>query len=328
MTPKPLLSVGLFVYNGEPFIKESLDSLQSQTFRDFELIISDNGSTDRTQAICEQYASLDRRVHYYRNERNRGAGWNIRRVFELATGKYFKWVACDDLCSRDFFERCIDVLERDPSVVLAHCRTRVVNQSGNFLENYHWPMQTDSYDVVTRFREMLLNDHMCYQIFGIMRRDALLRIPRQGSYVNSDGVLLAQLSFLGRFFEIPEYLFTSRRHERQSSTTLPIRVKKRRFRLTNRHCTLPCPEWWDPEKAKSVTFPEWRQLREYCLSIFRAPIGPMQRLNSLALLAPWTVKHFRRMMKDLVIAADQVLYNLQMSKLTRADLKELEEESA
>jgi glycosyltransferase involved in cell wall biosynthesis len=328
MTPKPLLSVGLFIYNGEPFIRESLDSLLSQTFRDFELIISDNGSTDRTQAICEQYASLDSRLHYYRNERNRGAGWNIRRVFELATGKYFKWAACDDLCSSDFFERCIDVLERDPSVVLAHSRTRVIDQSGIFLENYHWPMQTDSYDVVTRFREMLLNDHMCYQIFGIMRRDALLRIPPQGSYVNSDGVLLAQLSLLGRFFEIPEYLFTSRRHQGQSSTTLPVRVKERRIRLTNRHCTLPCPEWWDPEKAKSVTFPEWRQFREYYFSIFRTPIRSKERLHSLGLLAPWTVKHFRRMMKDLVIAADQVLYNLQMSKLKRADLKELEEKSA
>jgi glycosyl transferase family 2 len=328
MTPRPLLSVGLFVYNGEPFIKETLDSLQNQSFRDFELIISDNGSTDRTQAICEQYASLDPRVRYYRNGHNRGAGWNIRRVFELATGKYFEWAACDDLCSSDFFEKCIDVLERDLSVVLAHSRTRVMDQSCIFLENYDWPMQTDSYDVVTRFREMLLNDHMCYQIFGVIRRDALLRIPPQGSYVNSDGVLLAQLSFLGRFFEIPEYLFTSRRHQGQSMATLPVRVTKRRFRLTNRHCTLPCPEWWDPEKRTSITFPEWRQLREYFFSIFRAPIRSKERLQSLALLAPWIIKHLRRMMKDLVIAADQVLYNFQMSKLTRADLKELEEKSA
>src|SRR5260370_3269653 len=129
-------------------------------------------------------------------------------------------------------------------------------------------MQTDSYDVVTRFREMLLNDHMCYQIFGIMRRDALLRIPRQGSYVNSDGVLLAQLSFLGRFFEIPEYLFTSRRHERQSSTTLPIRVKKRRFWLTNRHFTLPCPGGGGTEGGERVSFPGGGPRPKKCLFLF------------------------------------------------------------
>jgi glycosyltransferase involved in cell wall biosynthesis len=329
MTPLPMLSVGLFVYNGEPFIKESLDSLLGQTFRDFELIISDNGSTDRTQEICEQYAKLDSRIRYYRQEKNMGAGWNIRRVFDLGSGKYFKWAACDDLCALEFFQKCIDVLQQDPSIVLAHSRTRVIDRDGNFLENYDWPLKADSHNVVGRFREMLLNDHMCYQIFGIIRRDALLRIPPQGSFVNSDGVLLSQLSFLGKFYEDPEYLFTSRRHETQSSKTLPVRVKQRRFRLTNRFGTLPCPEWWDPQKAKRITFPEWRQLREYFLSIFRAPIGPMRQLRALGLLAPWIVKHFRRMIKDLVVAADQVLYNLQMSRVTaKADLEKLEEKSA
>jgi glycosyltransferase involved in cell wall biosynthesis len=329
MTPKPVLSVGLFVYNGEPFIKESLDSLVSQTFRDFELIISDNGSTDRTQEICEGYVTLDSRIRYYRQPKNMGAGWNIRRVFELGRGKYFKWAACDDLCGPTFFEKCINVLERDSSTVLAHSRTRIIDQYGSFVENYHWPMKTDSYDIISRYREMLLNDHMCYQMFGVIRRAALLHIPPQGSYVNSDGVLLSQLSFLGKFYEDPEYLFTSRRHDSQSSRTLPIRVKQRRFRLTNRFSTLPCPEWWDPQKAKSIAFPEWRQLREYFLSILRAPIRPTQQLHAVALLAPWIVKHFRRMMKDLVVAADQALYNIQMSRLTaKADLKELEEKSA
>src|SRR5450755_2233909 len=155
---------------------------------------------------------------------------------------------------------------------------------------------------------MLLNDHMCYQIFGVMRREALLRIPPQGSYVNSDGMLLAQLSFLGRFYEDPGFLFTSRRHSRQSSQTLPVRLKKRRFRLTNRYGTLP--------------FPEWRQLREYYGSIMRASITIKERNRCLLLLAPWIVKHFRRMMKDLLMAADQVLYNFQMSRASDAEWKE------
>jgi glycosyltransferase involved in cell wall biosynthesis len=324
-----MLSVGLFVYNGEPFLKDALDSLLGQTFRDFELIISDNASTDHTQEICEQYAKGDRRIRYYRNEKNMGAGWNIRRVFDLGRGKYFKWAACDDLCAPEFFERGLAALEKDPSIVLAHSRTRVIDHRGNFIENYHWPMETDSHDVVKRFREMLLNDHMCYQCFGVIRRDALLQIPPQGSFVNSDGVLLLQLSFLGRFHEDPDFLFTSRRHPAQSSKTPPVRVKRRRFRLTNRFCTLPCPEWWDPQKAGRITFPEWRQLLEYYLSIVRAPIRRKRQLYAFALLAPWILKHFRRMMKDLVVAADQVLYNIQMSRLTaKADLEELEEKSA
>jgi hypothetical protein len=167
---------------------------------------------------------------------------------------------------------------------------------------------------------MLLNDHLCFQIFGVMRREALLKIPPQGSYVNSDGVLLAQMSFLGSFYEDPHFLFISRRHSSQSTKTLPVRLKKRRFRLTNRHGTLPCPEWWDPNKTKSIEMPEWRQLREYWAAVMRAPLNLPDRLRCLCLLAPWVVKHFRRMMKDLLIAADQVLYNLQMSNMKETEL--------
>lgn len=322
MTSSLPLSIGLFVYNGESFLPETLDSILAQTFRDFELIISDNASSDATQEICERYAATDARIRYFRTKTNMGAGWNIRRVFSLGTGKYFKWSACDDVYEPEFLSKCIEALEREPGFVAAHARTRVIDEHGNFIENYNWPMQTDSPDPVIRFREMLLNDHMCYQIFGVFRRDVLLQVPPQGSYVNSDGVLLAQMALLGRFYEDPEFLFVSRRHQQQSSQTLPGRLKRRRFRLTSRYGTLPCPEWWDPNKARSFEYPEWRQLKEYYGTIMRAPLNSGQQLRSLVLLAPWIVKHFRRMMKDLVIAADQVLYNIQMSGLTDTEWKE------
>ena len=320
MIAAPTLSIGLFVYNGEAFLRETLDSLLGQTFKDFELIISDNASTDATEDICKVYAGADTRIRYFRNETNMGAGWNIRRVFSLATGKYFKWAACDDLYEPAFLEKCINALEANSSYVLAHARTRVIDDRGAFIEYYNWPMRTDSANVVTRFRDMLLNDNLCFQIFGVMRREALLKIPPQGSYVNSDGVLLAQMSFLGSFYEDPHFLFISRRHSSQSTKTLPVRLKKRRFRLTNRHGTLPCPEWWDPNKTKSIEMPEWRQLREYWAAVMRAPLNLPDRLRCLCLLAPWVVKHFRRMMKDLLIAADQVLYNLQMSNMKETEL--------
>lgn len=328
MNTTPLLSIGLFVYNGERFIRKALDSLLSQTFQDFELIISDNCSTDGTDAICREYAARDSRIRYYRNDKNMGAGWNVRRVYFLATGKYFKWAACDDICEPEFLRLCVEALDRDPGVVVAHSKTRVIDENGKFVENYHWPLATDSPSAVTRFRELLLNDHMCYQIFGVMRMEALKTLPPQGSYVNSDGVLLAQMGLIGRFYEVPEYLFISTRHSGQSSKTLPVRVKKRRFRLTNRHGTLPSPEWWDPNKTKSLTFPEWRQLAEYFMSVWRAPVSFSERLAGFFLIGPWIVRHFRRMMKDLLIAADQVLYNIQMSRMTATELTAAGEKSA
>jgi len=202
MYSTPLVSVGLFVYNGERFIEESLRSILNQTFTDFELIISDNASADRTGEIAEAYAHRDDRIRYYLAEENMGAGWNARRVYELARGKYFKWAAVDDLMEPDLLRRCVELLESDPGCVVAHARTKEVDENGTFIKNYVTPMKTDYDDPVARFREMLLSGgDRCYQIYGVMRMSALRQIPPQGIYVNADGVLLARMSLLGRFYE-------------------------------------------------------------------------------------------------------------------------------
>src|SRR5436190_12174806 len=94
----PIVSIGLPVFNGERYLRQALDSLLGQDFQDFELIISDNASTDRTAEICRAYVAKDRRIRYYRNESNIGSAPNYRRVFELARGEFFKWCSHDDVC--------------------------------------------------------------------------------------------------------------------------------------------------------------------------------------------------------------------------------------
>ena len=96
---KPTVSIGMPVYNGVPFLNEALDSILAQTYRDFELVISDNASTDETESICRAYAASDPRIRYYRQQENLGAMPNFNRVCELSRGQYFKWAACDDVCS-------------------------------------------------------------------------------------------------------------------------------------------------------------------------------------------------------------------------------------
>jgi glycosyltransferase involved in cell wall biosynthesis len=316
MNSPPLVSIGLFVYNGERFLEETLHSILNQTFTDFELVISDNASTDRTGEIARAFAKRDDRIRYYRSEKNMGAGWNVRRVYGLATGKYFKQAAADDLLEPQFLERCVAALENDPDCVVAYAKTKEIDENGTFIKNYVTPMKTDGNDPVERFRGiMMAGGGMCYQIFGVMRTSALRQIPPQGSYVNADGVLLARMSLLGRFHEVPEHLFISRRHSGQSMATLPVRLKHpRRFRLTNRYSTLPCPEWWDPAKARTVTFPEFRRLLEYFLSIYRAPLNVGRKLRCYGIFLVWTRWQFIGLVKDLLLAADQVLYNLQVAK--------------
>ncbi|WNC86000.1 glycosyltransferase family 2 protein [Thermosynechococcus sp. QKsg1] len=89
------LSIGMPVYNGAKFIREALDSLLAQTFTDFELIISDNASTDETEAICREYAAKDKRIRYVRQAQNLGAAANFKYVLDEARGEYFMWAAAD-----------------------------------------------------------------------------------------------------------------------------------------------------------------------------------------------------------------------------------------
>ena len=107
----PPISVALPVYNGEKFIGDAIRSILAQDHKNFELIITDNASTDGSEKICGDFAASDPR--YVRNERNLGAGPNFNLGFELSRGKYFKWCACDDRISENFLNCCLAALKRD-----------------------------------------------------------------------------------------------------------------------------------------------------------------------------------------------------------------------
>jgi len=113
----PIVSIGLPVYNGEDFLKYALDSLLSQTYRDFELIISDNASTDNTPKICQEYVLRDKRIRYIRQNNNMGALWNFNFVLKQSNKEYFIWVSSDDKLHPEFLEKNIDILEKNKNVV-------------------------------------------------------------------------------------------------------------------------------------------------------------------------------------------------------------------
>lgn len=117
LSHSPVISIGMPVYNGLPHVRDAIESLLSQTFRDFEIIISDNASTDGTDRLCETYAASDRRIRYIRQARNLGALRNFTIVREAATGPYFMWAAADDCWQPRFLERCIREFNGDPDLV-------------------------------------------------------------------------------------------------------------------------------------------------------------------------------------------------------------------
>src|ERR1700730_635676 len=118
MNKAPRLTVGLPVYNGESYLAESLDALLGQSYEDFELIISDNASTDGTADICRGYAKQDSRIRYIRQPHHIGLAPNHNFVAEQGRGEFFKWAAADDLYARDLLKCCVDALDEYPHVVL------------------------------------------------------------------------------------------------------------------------------------------------------------------------------------------------------------------
>jgi len=268
---RPRVSIGIPVYNGENYIIPALDSILDQTYTNFEVIISDNASSDGTADICRQYASQDHRIHYYRNEINLGAAQNYNRVFNLSRGEYFKWVAHDDVHASHFLSRCVKLLDLDPTIALCYTKTNIVDEDGKPLLNYIVEVNTASKKPYQRFRNMINIEHWCYQIFGLFRSDALRMTRLIEPYTDSDRVLLAEVCLIGRVVEIPEYLFFRREHP-GTSTNVYLKDNERMV-------------WYDPRLAGQKLSPTWLKLKGYFTSISRAPLSLSERMLSYYQLA-------------------------------------------
>ena len=113
----PKVSIGLPVFNSELTVRKTIESLLSQSFADFELIISDNASTDCTQEICKEYANSDSRIKYIRQTKNLGLFENFKVVLDEACGEFFMWSAADDIRSSCFIEKNFQFLSQNPEYV-------------------------------------------------------------------------------------------------------------------------------------------------------------------------------------------------------------------
>lgn len=288
---QPRVSIGMPVYNGEVYLKDALDSILMQTFSDFELIISDNGSTDQTAEICQAYAAKDQRIRYYRSEQNLGAGWNFNRVVELATGEFFRWACHDDICAPKLLEECVQILDAHPEVVLSYPQTLIINEHGQEVQKYFDGFDlrlAEPYKRFSQYLNLVRSGHGCHPIFGLIRLDTLQKTARMGIYPSSDLVLLGELTLYGEFFEIPQYLFLKRDHPNTS-----VRAH-RAFR--NRIA------WYDPTKKGKLHLTRWKWFTEYVSAIARSPINSGEKTRCYLLLSKWLRWNWVFLTKDLMKA--------------------------
>jgi len=289
----PRVSVGMPVYNGERYVKEAIDSVLSQTFTDFELVISDNASTDRTQEICESYCSRDPRIRYSRNPRNVGGSQNFTRVFELSRAPYFKWASHDDLCAPSFLEKSVEVLDAHPSVVLCYPRSALIDQYGAVIADHEAGCDLRSGRSSDRVRQLLMEGSThCFPSFGLIRREALKKTTLLAPYISSDQPLLLQLAIMGKFYELTECLFFFREHPERSvwqSKTFAERLA-----------------WYDPKRGSGIQLPRWRVVFEFLRSIAGAEINWREAWASYLLVMKWCRWHRAPLIRDLSMAARQL----------------------
>lgn len=281
---QPLVSVGLPVYNGQKYLAVAIESVLAQTFADFELVISDNGSTDETQAICEAYAARDARIRYIRQPQNRGAGFNYNFVFHEARGRYFKWLAHDDWLAPDNLKASVAALDADPDVVLAYTHHIDIDDEGAEIRAVRRAKGQDD-EVSKRLWDLMEGGYTCEEVFGLIRSSILRKTPLIANHTDSDRTLLGELVLYGKLAEVREPLFYHRIHAGSSVRQNPVFHQR--------------AAWFDPKLKGRLVLSAWRQFFQMLRAIFAAPLGVRTRAACYWQALRWFKWRWRWMFEQL-----------------------------
>lgn len=185
------------VYNGERSLRAALDSVLAQSFADFELVISDNASTDQTESICRAYAARDRRIRYVRQPVNLGAERNFRYVLNEASGEYFMWAAADDVRSPDYLALNLNFLECHPDYVAS---TSPVKFEGRSFDMYKMGDRSlDDERFYVRLRRFFGVWHANGAFYSLMRTAAIRNCQWLGtSFLGADWAIVLHLARQGK----------------------------------------------------------------------------------------------------------------------------------
>lgn len=270
---QPIVSIGMPVYNGADYILRSISSIQNQDYGDFELLISDNASTDATEDICKDLSRKDQRIQYVKNSENIGAARNYNRVFDLAKGKYFKWAAHDDECHPAFLRRCVDSLEQSPdSVVMVYPLGELIDEEGRTIVPVLDRIASSDPRPHRRLAHLLWSLNMCDPVFGLIKAEYLRRTQLIGPFFGADYVLLGELAMLGQIRELDHVLFRLRAHARRSMAANPSARER--------------AAWYDPEAMrKRFVIPNWeRMVIELMKSVGNSPLSAQEKMKCMAVV--------------------------------------------
>lgn len=286
MSSKSRVTVGMPVYNGDNYLAETLDSIVAQSYQNFEVVISDNGSTDGTERICREYAAKDPRFQYHRSDVNLGVSRNFKRTVGLSSGDYFMFLAHDDKLAPEFLEQCVAVLDAQPEVALCYPKAIEIDTRGNHLYKKEQPLDAGSSKAHLRFRQMIRMDHNCETLFGLIRADVLKKTVIHGDFPDGDRVMLAEVSLHGKYYRVPDYLFLHREHPVRSINLYPTRFERMAL--------------LEPQRAGEFVLPHVDEFFEYLRCIRRAPLKFSERLACYAEMLRWLKDNNKRMRREVL----------------------------
>jgi hypothetical protein len=275
----PRVTVGVPVYNAARYLPVALDALRAQDYADFEIVISDNASTDGTWEICQRYAAVDPRIRLWRNEQNLGGHANFGKVVELASGSLFKWAAYDDICRPSFLSACVSALDAaGPRAVLAYPKTLLIDEAGAVIGPYADKLDLRDPRAWKRLSGLANNISLCHAHFGVFRLDALRRTGLIRPFLSSDYTLMAEVAAIGEIHEVPAPLFLRRMHGASTRQSTDATASS-------------ATAWFAPDGArKAARAPRTTMLRQTVRAL-RGHRGGLP--NASAFLATWFARRAR-----------------------------------
>jgi len=272
VTPEsnPRVSIGLPLFNGEKWIRPTIESVLAQDYRDLELVISDNASTDASAEICREYRQDDARIKYFRNEHNVGVSNNFNLAFERARGEFFKWTSCSDLIDRSFVSRCLPVLESQSDVALVFPRTRLFRAELDDGQDYVERFDLDDHDPVVRFARYTLQAGLNNIMHGLIRSSMLRKTQMYRKFIGADYNMIADLILRGRAVHLPDVLHFRRMDDETFSA---------------RYSAIELKRLYEPSRPGKMSFQIWRRAINYVPVALHAPLPWRIRLRLLDFVA-------------------------------------------
>jgi glycosyltransferase involved in cell wall biosynthesis len=282
--------IGLPVYNGQKYLGAAIESHLSQSFSDFDLVISDNGSTDATPEICADYASRDKRVKYLRSAENRGILWNHRRVLDAIQnpGQYFRWAGADDIMGPGLLQAMVTVLDTRPEVEAVVPDAKNIDEHGEIIGSAPKTLDLQSSDVFERAHDVLLANYQHVIAYGLLRATTLRLLRTGPNYPGWDPIFLWELALRGQIVQPEGPVLLRRFHPGSISHVRTVKEMRK---------------WVEPNAKAGLTFPHWTWAYERVRVLIACPLSTRDRVRIGKFLARATLWQRGSLVRDITQAA-------------------------